>query len=423
MSYRYTPLTNINPRDANKQASLVSMWRAHRAAAQSTTGARVLQTSTTSTTFYPNKFYSLASTIVGSTTYATSTNYIWSGDTLLATIDQPIISGTATGTPITRYIHPDHLGSTNAVTDQNGNLVQLMDYYPYGATRVSTSTFPTNEKRQYIGQFSDSQTSLDYLQARYYDSARGQFVNEDPVFWGDPKAQDLTNPQSQGTYSYSADNPITSKDPSSLRVELVSKPIGDFYGLPIGDLGAHAFVFVIPDNPNNIGNVSGVDTTRPFALSGIPTNDVNGRLLKTANDPTDYFYGACGTLCPAGVSVTVSPPKGVSSSQFDKDVVSSYNALPADLGPYFFLGAPRLAGHPNSNNAATAILTGAGVSQGQVYQYRQALQDTNNRWTPGLGTSANAQTYYQQVLNQISSIISTISGILNAKSSTNNKKQ
>jgi len=32
------------------------------------------------------------------------------------------------------------LGSTNAVTDQNGNLVQLLDYYPYGATRIATST-------------------------------------------------------------------------------------------------------------------------------------------------------------------------------------------------------------------------------------------------------------------------------------------
>jgi RHS repeat-associated protein len=69
------------------------------------------------------------------------------------------------------------LGSTNAVTDQNGALVQLLDYYPYGAMRVSTSSYPTNEKRQYIGQFSDAQTSLDYLQARYYGSARGQFVN------------------------------------------------------------------------------------------------------------------------------------------------------------------------------------------------------------------------------------------------------
>ena len=54
-------------------------------------GARVLQTSTTSTTYYPNKYYSFTSTKIGANTYATSTNYIWNGDTLLATIDQKLI--------------------------------------------------------------------------------------------------------------------------------------------------------------------------------------------------------------------------------------------------------------------------------------------------------------------------------------------
>ena len=59
---------------------------------------------------------------------------------------------------MTRYVHPDHLGSTNVVTDASGTIAQLLDYYPYGATRVSSTTFPTNEKRQYIGQFTDAQT-------------------------------------------------------------------------------------------------------------------------------------------------------------------------------------------------------------------------------------------------------------------------
>src|SRR5271166_910938 len=177
------------------------------------TGARVLQTSTTSTTYYPSKFFSLASTTSGGTSWATSTNYIWLGDTLLATIDQKLYNGSATGTAITRYIHPDHLGSTNAVTDQNGNLVQLLDYYPYGATRIATSTYPTNEKRQYIDQFSDTQTGLDYFNARYYDGQRGQFLSEDPVSWG---AQNIVNPQSLNMYSYAQGNPIIGKDPSGL---------------------------------------------------------------------------------------------------------------------------------------------------------------------------------------------------------------
>src|SRR6516164_7655792 len=146
-------------------------------------GNRVLQTSTTSATYYPNKYYSFTSTKSGANTYATSTNYVFNGDTLLATIDQPLYNGAATGTAIYRYIHPDHLGSTNVVTDASGTLVQLLDYYPYGATRVASTTYPTNEKRQYIGQYYDAGSNLNYLQARYYDSARGQFVNEDTVFW------------------------------------------------------------------------------------------------------------------------------------------------------------------------------------------------------------------------------------------------
>ena len=39
-------------------------------------------------------------------------------------------------------------------------------------------------------------------------------MSEDPVFWGEPKQQNLGDPQSLNTYSYSTNNPITKKDPS-----------------------------------------------------------------------------------------------------------------------------------------------------------------------------------------------------------------
>jgi RHS repeat-associated protein len=150
-------------------------------------------------------------------------------------------------TSSTRYIHPDHLGSTNAVTDQSGNLVQLMDYYPYGATRVSTSSYPTNEKRQYIGQFTDAQTNLNYLSARYYDSGRGQFVSVEPVILnlGDREQLKkltqmdqqtlLTNPQLLNSYAYGRDNPILYKDPTGKFIPeaIVGGGIGGVVGAAI----------------------------------------------------------------------------------------------------------------------------------------------------------------------------------------------
>lgn len=117
-------------------------------------GQRVIQTGTTTTTLYPFKWYSVASSTGTGAKYATTTDYVFNSDTLLATVDQQTASGVATGTARTRYVHPDHLGSTNVVTDENDNVVQALDYYPYGGTRISTNS-GTNEKRKYIDQFAD----------------------------------------------------------------------------------------------------------------------------------------------------------------------------------------------------------------------------------------------------------------------------
>jgi RHS repeat-associated protein len=183
-------------------------------------GTRVLQTGTSTTYIYPFKWYSVASSTGTGAKYATTTDYVMNGDTLLAMVDQQTASGVATGTAKTRYVHPDQLGSTNVVTDENGNLVETLDYFLYGGTRISVGT-STRERKQFIGQFTDDST-LSYLQARYYDSARGQFTSEDPVFLGDPKAQNLANPQSLNSYSYANDNPITGKDPDGRQEQVAT---------------------------------------------------------------------------------------------------------------------------------------------------------------------------------------------------------
>jgi RHS repeat-associated protein len=192
-------------------------------------GTRVYQISaTSSTTTYPYKFYSVASTTNGSTNFATSTEYAFNGDTLFETVDQAFKNGAATGSPQTDYVHPDHLGSTDVVSDQNQNLVETLSYFPYGAVRISSAT-STNERRKYIGQFSDD-SGLSYLNARYMDPSRGQFTSEDPTFLqlGVPdrirgftkltQQHFLQNPQAINSYGYANDNPIRNSDPAGLAV-------------------------------------------------------------------------------------------------------------------------------------------------------------------------------------------------------------
>jgi len=43
------------------------------------------------------------------------------------------------------YVLKDHLGSASVVTDASGNIVGEQRYYPFGETRVTTGTIPTDK--------------------------------------------------------------------------------------------------------------------------------------------------------------------------------------------------------------------------------------------------------------------------------------
>ena len=127
-------------------------------------GQRVFKATGTATTSYPNKYYNLATT----TGSATTTKHIFAPDgTLLATV-----IGAST-TAATTYLHPDHLGGTNVTTDEDGEVTQTLDYYPFGSQRIATGSF--SEQRRFIGEEYDPDTEFSYPNARYYQGSRGQF--------------------------------------------------------------------------------------------------------------------------------------------------------------------------------------------------------------------------------------------------------
>ena len=180
----------------------------------------MFQATGTATTSYPSKYYNLATT----TGAATTTKHIFAPDgTLLATV-----IGAST-TASTTYLHPDHLGGTNVTTDGDGEVTQTLDYYPFGSQRIATGSF--SEQRRFIGEEYDLDTEFSYLNARYYQGSRGQFMSQDPVFLAiGSGAQDersrqklnilLTDPQVLNAYSYSRNNPVILIDKSGTIVVL-----------------------------------------------------------------------------------------------------------------------------------------------------------------------------------------------------------
>jgi RHS repeat-associated protein len=111
-----------------------------------------------------------------------------------------------------QYYFADHLGSSRAVTDASGNILDDADFYPFGGERTYTSTSGNTYK--FTGKERDTESGLDDFGARYFTSQFGRFMTPDwsasPVLV--PYA-DLGNPQTSNLYAYVANNPLNTVDP------------------------------------------------------------------------------------------------------------------------------------------------------------------------------------------------------------------
>jgi RHS repeat-associated protein len=99
------------------------------------------------------------------------------------------------------YYHQDQLGSTRALTNSTGTVVATYGYDAYG--NVTGKTGSVTNPFQYAGQYTDAESGLEYLRARYYDAAIGQFLTRDPLIG-------LT----QQAYGYTKGDPLNVIDPS-----------------------------------------------------------------------------------------------------------------------------------------------------------------------------------------------------------------
>ena len=104
------------------------------------------------------------------------------------------------------YYHSDHLGSSNVITSQAGNLISNCEYLPYGEFATKEGSNVTNY--YFTGKELDDETGLMFYGARYYDPQIGRFITADTI------VSQPFNPQSLNRYSYCDNNPINYTDPT-----------------------------------------------------------------------------------------------------------------------------------------------------------------------------------------------------------------
>jgi RHS repeat-associated protein len=117
-------------------------------------------------------------------------------------IDQVLADETSTRT---LWALGDNQGTVRDLIDDGGNLVEHLSYDSFG--KLSNASI-TGFRYGYTGREQDSETGLDYYRARYYDSAVGRFISEDPLGFA---AGD------SNIYRYVGNSPVNATDPSGLR--------------------------------------------------------------------------------------------------------------------------------------------------------------------------------------------------------------
>jgi RHS repeat-associated protein len=121
--------------------------------------------------------------------------------------------------PPTLYYHPDHLGSTNFVSNDDQTLTQHDEYFPSGERWWDETDSRYELYKTYIfsGKELDQAIGLYYYGARYYDARQGQWVSPDPIlnrYMNGEHDGGVYAPKNLGLYTYVWNRPLSVVDPT-----------------------------------------------------------------------------------------------------------------------------------------------------------------------------------------------------------------
>ena len=137
----------------------------------------------------------------------TAQRYVFDGETRLARAPQG-------GSPV--FYHQDLVGSTDALTDISGALVQSNAFMPFGDIRArygEPSVADAAPEYLFHRKERDPETGLLYFEARYLNADAGRFSRVDPAILGLPPGA-LETPQLLNGYAFAGNNPFRYSDGS-----------------------------------------------------------------------------------------------------------------------------------------------------------------------------------------------------------------
>jgi RHS repeat-associated protein len=275
-------------------------------------------------------------------TESTVTEYIWLDDMPVALARNGSLY----------FVHPDHLGTPQKVTDASQNLVWDAVLRPFG--RVEQESFTFTQRLRFPGQYHDTEDKLFHNSFRDYDPDLGRYVESDPI--------GLRGGLS--IYGYALENPVALIDPLGLDAQSVV----DWANKQVGQPGYGYF----SPNPEARGRI------RDYTF-GVPSEKCNlfvWDALKNGHDltprmndgriPSAAEWGDPDAYIPGYPLVNGPPEPGDVLS--DRSHTAIYSPLPK--------------GGPGTVSAAVPFAGGSGPLGGVVHNdwgFRQGQKPTIRR--------------------------------------------
>jgi RHS repeat-associated protein len=227
-----------------------------------------------------------------------------------------------------RYYHQDHLGSSSALTDANGELAGETAFYPFGLARHEHRLRQVEENYKFAQKERDRESGLDYLEARFLAATLSRFPTVDAKYAnpdalsGDALSAFLSRPQMGNLFAYVLNNPLRYSDPTGLGPwkwfrENVWIPVVD----PLDQLdgartakvvggGVEATVGAIACPATGVGCAAAVHGTDVFVSGVLDEPSLTSKGItavtgsETAGEVGDFLVGVA-----LGVGASRTPPR------------------------------------------------------------------------------------------------------------------
>lgn len=223
------------------------------------------------------------------------------------------------------YFSTDALGSTIALTDTTGAIVQQYVYEPYGQVVLSNPSSALTNPYQYTGRENDG-TGLYYYRARYYDPLSKRFISEDPIgLAGGPNG-----------YAYTGDNPLGSVDPSGLLAIYIGG-LGSIAGGPLAASSGGGIVFDFSGNigtytVTGVGGGQGGDASFGLSIGFVAASSINA--------PSTTIDSLAGPFASASSAIGLGPHASIDAfSDPDNPVIGGGMTFGVGAGARFSIQA------------------------------------------------------------------------------------